>query len=221
MGYTMSQKALEARKKAGFKKGQVANPAGRGGFGDNPVNRFKPKAYHEEAIGGWTSEMRLCLVKLNEISFDTFMYLCFKWEISGQEILLTSRIQAEIDEMFEHVDCDVNHPTNLVDSCARQILLSKSNFKAFKELMDQVEGRAIQRSENKTLNATVSMDEVEAIKQQLAESQSKVAELLSVDAEPLPELEVIDAEIIDINEGEAKPLEMKTTEQEILEVEEG
>lgn len=219
MAYTMSEKALAARKKAGFKKGEVANPNGRGGFGDNPTNRFKPKSYHEEAIGGWTSEIRLCLVKLNEISFETFMYLCFKWEISGQAVVLTNRIQEEIDEMFSQVDCDVDHPTNLVDTCARTVLESKSDLKSFYKMMEHIEGRAMLRSESKNINATVSIDEVENLKRQLDASNAKVSELLSVSSESLPELEVIDAEVININEGEAKPLAIKTTEQEIIEEE--
>lgn len=200
----------------------MANPKGRGGFGENPQNRFKPKSYHEEAKAGWTSEMRLCLVKLNEITFDTFMYLCFKWGISGQETLLTNKIQEEIDEMFSQVDCDVNHPTNLVDSCARMVLNSKSDPKVFNQILEHIEGRAMQRSETKTLTASVSIEEYQAMQQQLEDSKSKINELLlGDDMTDLPELEIIDAEIINIGDGEAKPLEVKSTEEELRQAEEG
>lgn len=217
MAYTLSEKALAARKKAGFKKGQVANPNGRGGFGDNPTNRFKPKSYHEEAIGGWATEMRLCLVKLNEISMETFMYLCFKWDISGDAVVLTDRIEREVEEIFAEVDCDVDHPTNLIDTCARTVFASKSDLKSFYKMMEHIEGRAMLRSESKNVTATVSLDEVESLRRQLAESQAKVNEFVGIQAEEIPELEVIDAEVININMGEAKPLAIKTTEQEVLE----
>ena len=51
-----------------FKKGEVTNPTGRGGFGDNPQNKASGRWSKETSISYWYNH----LIRLNLEEFEAF-----------------------------------------------------------------------------------------------------------------------------------------------------
>lgn len=196
--YTVSEKVIERNRKVGFaSRKEDINRSGKGGFGDNPQNINANKKRKSKVIpDDWWNSYRECLRVFSEMELDTFFYLAGKYGIT-EPTELTDPIKNDIDMLYSQ-EGSPRKLTNLVDTCIRTLVQAKNNPKLMISVMENIEGRATQRTETVNTNLNQNTEEVEALKKELADTQHQLDRiLLAKPAETSDQIEFTEGEIIE------------------------
>lgn len=195
--YTMSEKALEARRKSGFRSNkQNINTEGKGGFNEHPENRAPVRKAIATQVGEltWFNSYREALHKFSLLTTRSLNYIAYVNHITDTPVELDKYVREELIHHFITTNVVKNLPT-VADSALRMILMSKNEPKLIVSIMENVEGKATQRVETKNVNTNVNaqamqqlVDENKALRAAL-DRVTKAMSAQAIETVPLAALE--------------------------------
>lgn len=180
--YTVDPAKNHLRAKGGFGDNpQNRNASGAGGFRDNPQNINK---------NYWWQSYRTVLTKLWHLDKFTFEMLGYQWGIIDEKPKIKKEylpiVNANLEKLFEHPDS----PKFCTVACEQawlELNEAKLNPKIGHWIAENIEGKAIQRSETKVENS--NNEELEEWKEKYFELEQQMKRIML--AKPVDEVGMI------------------------------
>lgn len=208
--YTMSEKAYAARLKGSIaNRPEDANWSGKGGFGDHPENRFdhaKHKAEMAARPRTWQNNYHDAYQLFSVLDSETFYYIASKFKILPEDhprytVEASKHVRKILLLEFGGYD-KPEHLSNLADTVICTLVKTKEDPKLSIQIMENLEGRAVQRNENINKNENTNSQEVLALREKNKELESQLNRILLATIVEEPPAEIEYSEVMEIDSPE-------------------